>query len=207
MKVEKSCGVTGRPRNFCVEDALDKALRVFWQKGYDGASLSDLTEAMGINRPSLYAAYGNKENLFLKALDRYGAVYSAFVPKAMEEPTALRVVEALLKGAAESMSDPCKPKGCLGVQGALSCSESAEFARNELAARRNKVQEMLASRFMRAKEEGDLRDDADPEALAFFVATVIQGMSVQATGNATRAELDRAIDIALNAFKIETNLS
>src|SRR3981189_1908276 len=89
----------GRPREFCVDEALAKALRVFWSKGYEGASLSDLTEAMGITRPSLYAAFGNKEALFRKALDLYEHDKLAFVGAALEAPTARGVAERLLLGA------------------------------------------------------------------------------------------------------------
>src|SRR5262245_28573236 len=114
----------GRPREFDAEEALERALYVFWRKGYEGASLSDLTEAMGINRPSLYAAFGNKEELFRKALDRYADGPAAFNRQALESKTARGVVECLLRGTAESVTDPCHPAGCLAVQGALSCGEA-----------------------------------------------------------------------------------
>ena len=121
------CKRAGR-RGFDAAEALDKALHVFWQHGYEGASLSDLTEAMGINRPSLYAAFGNKEELFRRALDRYaekgpGAVHR----KALAEPTARAVVERLLNGVAEFLTEPNNPPGCLAVQGALSCGRSVRI--------------------------------------------------------------------------------
>ena len=107
----------GRPRAFDTEKALDLALRVFWRKGYEGTSLLDLTEAMGINRPSLYAAFGNKEALFRKALDRYIAGPAAHTREALEESTARAVAERLLRGTADVLSDPRNPPGCLAVQG------------------------------------------------------------------------------------------
>src|SRR3546814_586970 len=116
----------GRPRSFDIDEALDRALEVFWRKGYEGASLSDLTEAMGIARPSLYAAFGNKEELFCKALDRYVEQKVAHVRKAFEEPTARGVAERLLRGGADMLTDPCHPRGCLAVQGALSCGDAAD---------------------------------------------------------------------------------
>src|SRR5881397_2597277 len=116
QKARKPRTPAGRPRSFDLDKALDAALQVFWQKGYEGASLSDLTEAMGINRPSLYAAFGNKEALFRKVLDRYFAGPAAYVREALQEPTARAVVERLLLGAAESHSDPRHPQGCLAVQ-------------------------------------------------------------------------------------------
>src|SRR5882724_2242913 len=111
----------GRPRAFDIEKALDRAVDVFWRKGYEGTSLSDLTEAMGINRPSLYAAFGNKEDLFRKVLDRYSDGPAAYVREALNEPTAKAVAERLMRGAAEVLTNPRNPSGCLIVQGALSC--------------------------------------------------------------------------------------
>src|SRR3977135_1973575 len=115
----------GRPREFDADQALDRALQVFWRKGYEGASLPDLTRAMGINRPSLYAAFGNKEALFRKALDSYHDGPAAFVRGALEEPTARAVVEALLRGTVDLLSSPRNPPGCLMVQGALSGGKTA----------------------------------------------------------------------------------
>src|SRR5438093_11447325 len=137
MKSKRQAASTvGRPRAFDVDEALDQALKVFWRKGYEGTSLPDLTRAMGINRPSLYAAFGNKEALFRKALDRYNDGPAAYVREALEEPTARAVVEALLRGAVEQLSSPRHPQGCLMVQGALSCGTTANPIRRELASRR-----------------------------------------------------------------------
>ena len=143
----------GRPRTFDVDQALDCALKVFWRKGYEGTSLHDLTEAMGINRPSLYAAFGNKEELFRKALDRYAAGPAAHMREALEEPTARAVVERLLRKTADVLTDPCHPPGCLAVQGALSCGEAAESIRQELNSRRSASEAALRERFERAKSE------------------------------------------------------
>ena len=191
----------GRPREFDVDEALDKALIVFWQRGFEGASVSDLTEAMGINRPSLYAAFGNKETLFRKALDRYAEMGpGAVLHKAMQEPTARRVVEVLLRSAAECLTDPCHPAGCLAVQGALSCGEASEVIKKELIARRCAGEAELRQRLDRAKSEGDLPADSDPEALARYVSTLLQGMSVQAAGGASRHELLAVADLALKCW-------
>ena len=168
-----------------MDQALDRALRVFWQKGYEGTSLSDLTEAMGINRPSLYAAYGNKEALFRKALDRYAEGAAAFLRGAMEQPTARAVVEHLLFASADGAACPDKPPGCLTVRCALSSGEASDSIRQELANRRANVESLLCQRLARAKAEGDLPPDADPADLARYVMTVHQGMSVQATGGAS----------------------
>src|SRR5438093_7941762 len=121
MKLKKDARPRGRPRAFDCDQALDRALQLFWQKGYEGTSLSDLTEAMGINRPSLYAAFGNKEALFRKALDRYAHGPASYVREALNEPTARAVVERLLRATADALRDPRTPPGCLAVQGALAC--------------------------------------------------------------------------------------
>ena len=129
----------GRPRQFDIDRALDRALKVFWRKGYEGASLHELTRAMGINRPSLYAAFGSKEELFRKALDRYAEGPAAFVREALGEPTAWAVAQRLLAGSIDLLTDRRNPRGCLLVHGALACGEAAESARRELAARRAAV--------------------------------------------------------------------
>ena len=119
----------GRRRSFNTEQALDSALRLFWRKGYEGTSLSDLTKAMGINRPSLYSAFGNKEALFRKALDRYAEGPAGYFSEALKKPTARAVVEGVMRGAIDLLTDPRNPPGCLIVQGALACGESGAWAR------------------------------------------------------------------------------
>src|SRR5881397_2814538 len=156
MKKKKSGAPMGRPRAFDVDKALERALRMFWRKGFEGTSLSDLTKAMGINRPSLYAAFGNKEALFRKALDRYDAKLTVYMREALDEPTARGVAQRLLRGSADLLTDPRNPPGCLMVQGALACSESAESIRRELVARRAAAEVALRRRFERALTDGDL---------------------------------------------------
>jgi AcrR family transcriptional regulator len=190
----------GRPREFDADEALDRALEVFWRKGYEGASLPDLTRAMGINRPSLYAAFGNKESLFRKALARYQEGPAAYVQEALDQPTARAVVERLLDGSARKLTDARGPRGCLVVQAALACGEQSEAVRRELITHRAAVQTALRKRFERAAAEGDLSSDVDCADLARYVATVMHGMAVQAAGGASRAELRRVAAIAMRAW-------
>lgn len=171
----------GRPRAFDPAAALDKALAVFWQKGFEGASLPDLTAAMGINKPSLYATFGNKEQLFLKAIERYEQQHAQFFYRALELPTAFQVAEQILLGSAREQASSEHPRGCLMVQGALACSDAGQAVKQALIERRRQSFEQLVQRFERAQREGDLAKDQDAKVLAGYILTVIQGIAVQST--------------------------
>jgi AcrR family transcriptional regulator len=192
----------GRPRGFDAERALERAMQVFWKKGYEGTSLPDLEKAMNINRPSLYSAFGNKRQLFGKVLDRYARELS-YAWEALEAPTAREVAERLLFGAADMLTSPRHPHGCLMVQGALACGEESDAVRRELCARRAANEATLRARFERARRAGDLPPHASAADLARFIATVVRGMSVQAAGGATRAQLRRVAQTALKAFPMQ----
>lgn len=183
----------GRPREFCTEQALASALRVFWSKGYEGASMTDLTEAMGITKPSLYAAFGNKEALFHKALDLYEAEKLAYIRDALDQPTARQVAEHLLRGALEAMTSQCEPQGCLGVIHSVACGTEAESIKAEVVSRRASSQAAIVARFQRAVDEGDLRDDVDPNGLANLLYALLQGMAVQAGSGVSREQLESLI--------------
>jgi AcrR family transcriptional regulator len=190
----------GRPRAFDADEALDKALIVFWKNGYEGTSIADLTEAMGINPPSLYAAFGNKEALFRRALDRYEAHRDEILNEAFSAPTARAAMARLLEGTAERLSDKRAPQGCLLVQAALCGGEECDAVKADLAARRSGGEALVRGRLERALSEGDLAADASPAALARYISTVMQGMAVQASGGASREELRETARIALNAW-------
>lgn len=181
----------GRPRKFDVEDALDRALAVFWEHGFEGASLSDLTDAMRINRPSLYAAFGNKDELFRRVLDRYVEGPGGYASRALELPRARDVLEALIYGAVDLTAGPDSPRGCLNVRCAQACGPDGEVARREAQARRKLAQAQLTRRLRRAATEGDLSADVDPADLARYVHTICDGIAVQAAGGTSRAALRR----------------
>ncbi|MFI5841506.1 TetR/AcrR family transcriptional regulator [Catenuloplanes sp. NPDC051500] len=187
----------GRPRGFDADVALERAMLVFWEQGYEGASLADLTTAMGITKTSMYAAFGNKENLFRKALERYLEGPAAYTALAMHEPTARAVATAFLAGAVSACTLPGSPSGCMTVQGALAAGEPGHTARDLLVSLRGTGQEHLRDRFARAVDEGDLPAGADPAMLARYVMTVGNGIAVQAAGGATRDQLQRVADAAL----------
>jgi len=188
----------GRPREFCVDQALTEALRVFWQKGYEGTSLTDLTEAMGITRPSLYAAFGNKESLFRKALDLYEREKLAYIGQALEQPTARKVAEFMMRGALENATGgDGGPHGCLRVTTAAVCGEGAESIRCEIMERTKSGKDSLIARFKRAQDEGDLRADIDPEGLTRVLVAYLQGLSIQASMGDTREDLEKLVEAAL----------
>ena len=190
----------GRPRVFDMDEALEKALKIFWARGYEGASMAELTETIGVNKPSLYAAFGNKEELFYKALLRYASGPVAFVNDVLKEPTARKVAESFLVRAAEFLTDSQHPKGCMIVQGALSSGESAELVRKILINFRKSYENKLAERFTKAIVDGDLSGDANPKCLAKYLATLHQGMSVQATSGTTKNELLDMVNIAMKVW-------
>ena len=182
--VQRAC--KGRPREFSVDEALAAALRVFWTKGYEGASLTDLTEAMGITRPSLYAAFGNKESLFRKALDLYEREKLAYVAEALEEPTSRGVAERLLRGALAMQTSDCEPKGCMSVIGSVSCGAEAESIRADLMERRQSSQQALCERMKRAKDEGDLPAPGPDMVISVIASdstvTALNGPDTDASG-------------------------
>lgn len=189
----------GRPREFDADTALDVALHVFWCKGYEGTSMTDLTEAMGITKPSLYATFGNKEELFRKALDRYLEGPGGYFRVGLEKPTAREVVEYILHESVNAVTDPSNP-GCLAVQGALSCGDAAETIKQELAARRGKSEQDLRSRLARAIAEGDLPANADAGDLARYISVILQGMAVQAASGVKREALRKLADMAMRSW-------
>jgi AcrR family transcriptional regulator len=171
-------------------------MMMFWRQGFEGTSIADLTHELKITRPSLYAAFGSKEALFLRALDRYEA-RAGYREAALSAPTADAYARALLEGAADLHGDKRNPPGCLGVQGALACAPQSDPIRTELIRRRKIGESIIRDRLKRAKTDGDLPEEADPGDLARYLSIIIHGITVQAAGGATRKELRSAAEIAL----------
>ncbi|WP_182086459.1 TetR/AcrR family transcriptional regulator [Aureimonas sp. ME7] len=190
----------GRPREFDADVALDSAMELFWRQGYEGTSLSDLTEAMGIAKPSLYAVFGNKEELFRKALDRYAAKRPDAACDALKEPTSRRAVERMLLAFAGVDAEGDTPKGCLMVQGALVCSEASEAIRQELCSRRAQNEAALCRRLQEWKDAGDLPGHADPTDLARYVMSVANGIAVQAASGANAEDLRRVVAMTMRTW-------
>jgi AcrR family transcriptional regulator len=190
----------GRPRAFDTDEALERAVEVFWRQGYAGTSLEDLTTAMGINRPSLYAAFGNKEATFRKALGRYAEVEMAYVEDALAEPTARAVAEHYLRSNVAAVTAPGRPPGCLSIQGGLAAGDEDRRIVEFLEESRAGGEQRIAERFRAARDAGDLTADEDPDELAKYVVTVSAGLAVQASSGASRRELAAVVERALRAF-------
>ena len=190
----------GRPRAFDTETAVEAAMDVFWRLGYEGASMAELTRAMGINAPSLYATFGSKEGLFRTALEHYEKVRLEFLQTISVTPTARAAAEILLCESANRFNSPGRPKGCLFVQGGLAVGTAHEHIAQILASRRRDVEALMRERFERAQAEGDLPVSASPEDLARFMAMVTDGMAVQSATGATREQLLTLAQMALRLF-------
>lgn len=190
----------GRPRGFDRDAALRAAMLVFWQRGYEGASLGALTEAMGINKPSLYAAFGGKEALFREAIALYEREEDATARALREQLTARAAVESMLRDNADAYCRTETPRGCLIVLSAASCAPEHETVRKQLASSQRMVFDALRRRLKRAATDGELQADTDISSLAAYCETVLQGLSFQAHAGATRARLHRIVDYAMAAW-------
>jgi AcrR family transcriptional regulator len=188
----------GRPRGFDIGEALDHAQTVFCSRGYDAASLSELTKAMGINSPSLYAAFGSKEGLFRAVLDRYGQQRVQYLEEALGAPTARETVERVFDTAARLYSEDGDQASWLVMRGGVACG--CEAIAQDLANRRERIEIALRDRFQRAADEGDLAGTTGPAALARYVMSVLTGMGVQAAAGADKVELDEIAKLAMNGF-------
>lgn len=190
----------GRTREFDIDEALDVAVRLFWRHGYDGTSITDLIGEMGINAPSLYAAFGSKRRLFELAADRYLEGRRRGFEEALAQPTAREVAKAFLLNTVKAATRPGMPAGCFNVQAALACGEACSESRDLLTRRRIGTRTALADRFARAMESGDVSAKVDRDALARYLTTVAEGINIQATEGATRAELRAVVDAAMHGF-------
>ncbi|MGK8512371.1 TetR/AcrR family transcriptional regulator [Nocardia asiatica] len=191
----------GRPRAFDRAEALRRAMEVFWEHGYEGASMSDLTAAMGINSPSVYAAFGGKEALFRAAIELYGRTDGGYTDRALrEEPTARASIEAMLRDNAAAYTEENKPHGCMVVLAGSTYTTRNTSVRDFLIEKRRETTDDIRHRLDRGVAEGDLPAGTDTAALAGFYTTVLYGLSIQARDGATPAELTASINCAMAAW-------
>jgi len=206
--LERLCGrseavpkARGRPLSFDRQAALEKAMHVFWERGYEAASVADLTAAMGVTPPSLYTAFGDKERLFLEAIEAYGKGPGGFGARALaEEPTARQAVQRLLEEGAAELTRDCQPHGCMMVMATTNCSLAAEHLQAALAKRRALYVKDREDRIQRGIDQGELPPETDAGALANFYSMVYQGMSMQAKDGASRESLLESARMAMRSW-------
>jgi len=204
MSQERKSGGTGqrgRPREFDRDRALDQAVKLFWRRGYEGVSTAALTRAMRIAPPSLYAAFGSKESLFIEAVERYALTQATFIARAFEESQTVRAgLERALNEAAEEYAGGHKPPGCLVANGLVACAKEHRRAARAVSVRRALSLDFLRGRFDLAAANREISPGTDTSALARFYAAVIQGMSVQAADGASVNELRQIACAAMDAW-------
>jgi AcrR family transcriptional regulator len=186
-----------RPREFDEDAVLEKALRVFWENGYEGASLNELLSSMGLTKSSLYKAFGSKENLFRKVREKYGREYLVYQREALAQSTPRKIAEHLLIGTVELHCGKTTPLGCLETNGALACSDENEAIRLELARSRDRLRSLLRKRFDATREQGSLPAGMSSDEAALLLATLVQGMAVQAKGGVAKKDLLRLVGCTL----------
>lgn len=191
----------GRPRTFDREKALATAVDLFWRHGYDGTSIAQLTDAMKISAPSLYAAFGSKEQLHREAIDLYLSTHGNYMSRSFAQPGSTRdAIERVLKDAAKAFSQPGLPQGCLVGSGALHCALENASVGHDMTSIRKHTRDTIHARIKQAMVAGELPPDTDAKALAAFFAATVQGMSVQAIDGASRPLLNRIAEIAMAAW-------
>jgi AcrR family transcriptional regulator len=190
-------GKTGRPIGFDKDEALEAAMLLFWERGYEGTSMADLTQAMGLNPSSIYAAFGDKHALFQLVVKRYMEKRAQYAGKALEEPTLERFVRALFDNTVAFLTTPGHPPTCMTLAGAVGCSVDAKPARDIMTEIRKQNQAALRQRLLKARKSGELSKDVDLDDYTRYLSAIIAGLSIQAANGSTKAELRRTAQMAL----------
>lgn len=197
--------MAGRPREFDRYAALAKARDAFWSRGYEGVSMADLVETLGIASARIYAAFGSKEKLFQEAVALYDEGEGGFATRALaEESTAARAIERSLREAIETYTGKDRPKGCMVVSAATNCAAENDGVREFLADYRRRRTASLVERLERAVTQGELRPETDAQALGDYYATVLHGFSVQARDGVSQKRLMATIPTAMLAILAAT---
>jgi len=175
-------------------------MHLFWRRGYEATSVSDLTEAMGITPPSLYAAFGDKKRLFLETVDRYQSGPGSFAQAAFNEPTAERAMRRLMMDTIDSFFEPNNPKGCMVVLAATNCTTDSSDILDELAGRRRMAERCVGDRIAAGRAAGEIRSDADVDTLAGTIVTTLYGLSIKARDGASRAALRKVVEQVMSMW-------
>ncbi|WP_211455723.1 TetR/AcrR family transcriptional regulator [Comamonas sp. PE63] len=193
--------MAGRPREFDRDQALERAMLAFWQRGYEGTSMADLVQAMGIASARIYAAFGSKQALFREAIQRYESGAGCFADRALAEESLVReAISRMLRDAATTYTEPSRPQGCMVVMAATNFAQENEEVAAWLAVHRRQRTQSIINRLQRAMDEGELRQDTDVQALGDFYATQLHGISVQARDGISRSRLLAAAAAAIGVL-------
>jgi AcrR family transcriptional regulator len=195
MKTGK--GKTGRPISFDRDAALEAAMLLFWDRGYEGTSMADLTQAMGLSPSSSYAAFGDKQALFSLAVKRYMDSRAQYATRALEEPTLEKVIRALFNNTVAFLTAPGHPPTCMTLAGAMGCSVGATPARDLMTEIRKQNEVAMRERFLRARKSGELSKEIDVDDYTRYLSSILAGLSIQAANGSTKAELKRTAQMAL----------
>jgi AcrR family transcriptional regulator len=195
MKTGK--GKTGRPISFDKGAALEAAMLLFWERGFEGTSMAELTKAMGLSPSSIYAAFGDKYALFSLAVKRYTESRAQYATKALEEPTLEKVVRALFDSTVAFLTTPGHPSTCMTLGGAVGCSVDASPARDIMIEIRKQNEVAMSERFLQARKSGDLSKDVNIDDYTRYLSSILAGLSIQAANGSTKAELKRTAKMAL----------
>lgn len=190
-------GKTGRPISFDKDAALEAAMLLFWERGFAGTSMADLTQAMGLNPSSIYAAFGDKHELFSLAVKRYVESRAQYATKALEEPTLEKVVRALFDSTVAFLTTPGHPPTCMTLAGAVGCSVEATPARDIMTEIRIQNEVAMRTRFLQARKSGELSKEVNVDDYTRYLSSILAGLSIQAANGSTKAELKRTSQMAL----------
>jgi AcrR family transcriptional regulator len=190
-------GKTGRPITFDRDAALEAAMLLFWERGFEGTSMADLTHAMGLSPSSIYAAFGDKHALFSRAVKRYMNIRAQYATKALEEPTLKKFIRALFDNTVAFLTTPGHPPTCMTLSGAAGCSVEAGPARDLMREIRKQNEVAMRERLLQARKSGELSKDINVDDYTRYLSSIIAGLSIQAANGSTKAELTRTAQMAL----------
>jgi AcrR family transcriptional regulator len=193
----------GRPAEFDKEAALDVAMRLFWERGYEGTSMADLSQAMGIHPSSIYAAFGDKQELFALAAKRYADVPAQYMVKALEQPTFRDFILAAFDNTVEFLGSKEHPSSCFTLTGAISCGTDTEPAKLLMREMRLQNEAAIKARLLRARKAGEFPKDENVDDYTRYFSSLLSGLAIQAANGSTRAELKRTAEVALRHLGVE----
>jgi AcrR family transcriptional regulator len=198
--------IRGRPREFDRGNALQKAMHLFWSRGYEATSMAELRAALGITQASLYAAFGGKERLFREAVELYQQSEALGTAQALAiETSAREAIQAMLQAAVDAFSAPGAPGGCLLILGATNCAVENKAVQEHLLSIRRQISQSILERLKQGQDQGDVPKAAPIVALAAYYSTVLHGLALQSRDGASRKTLTQVVQFAMADWKQMVN--